>query len=212
MRAFNKIKFFFLLLLAITISLLGFVLADTECTNRDCSLDISINVVEGPNGNFSGSVRDLSRVLIANANVAILETFYSTVTATGDYTITKVPVGIYSLKASAGGYLSQTITGTFIEEGVTTIVDFQLSLAGLIKGNIVDFFTSNGINNANVTLKLYGVDISSTLTNASGYYEFIDLISGYYDLNFEASGYTANSKPNNQVLGGKNTTVNVWLW
>ena len=207
---YGRIKFLFLFSLLSVASI--FVLADIECTNIDCSLDISINVIEGPNGNFAGSVRDLSSGLIANANVAILGTFYSTVTATGNYAITKVPVGVYSLIASADGHLSQTKTSQIIVDGTTTTVDFTLSPTGGITGYILDFFTSNAINNANVTLILFEDVLNSTLTNASGYYEFVNLAPGYYDINFEATGYTANSKPDNQVLSGKNTTVNLWPW
>ena len=206
----GRIKFLFLFLLLGIVSI--FVLADTECTNIDCSLDISINVVGGPNGNFSGSVISLSGGLIANANVAVLGTFYSTITATGSYTIDGVPVGIYSLKASADGRLSQTKTNHLIKEGVTTTVDFTLSPTGSITGYILDFFTSNAINNANVTLILFGGVLSSTLTNANGRYQFINLAPGYYDVNVTATGYNPNSKPDNQVLSGKNTTVNFWLW
>jgi len=207
---YGRIKFLFLFLLLSVASI--FVLADIECTNIDCSLDISINVIEGPNGNFAGSVRDLSSGLIANANVAILGTFYSTVTATGDYTINGVPVGTYSLIASTDGHLSQTKTNHLIKEGATTTVDFTLSPTGGITGYILDFFTSNAINNANVTLILFGDVLNSTLTNASGYYQFISLAPGYYDINVTAAGYNSNSKPDNQVLGDKNTTVNFWMW
>jgi len=205
-----RTKFLFLFLLLGIVSI--FVLADTECTNIDCSLDISINVVEGPNGNFSGTVRDLSNELIANANVAILGTFYSTVTVTGDYTIAGVPVGVYSLIASADGHLSQTKTSQTIADATITTVDFTLAPTGTIKGNILDFFTSNGINNANITLILFGDVLNSTLTNANGYYQFINLAPGYYDINVIASGYNSNSKLNNQVLGSKNTTIDFWLW
>ena len=204
------IKFLFLFLLLSIVSV--FVFADTECTNIDCSLDISINVVGGPNGNFSGSVRDLSDGLVANANVAVLGTFYSTITATGEYTINGVPIGVYSLMASADGHLSQTKTNHLIKEGATTTVDFTLSPTGGITGYILDFFISNAINNANVTLILFGEVLNSTLTNADGYYQFINLAPGYYDINLTATGYTSNSKPSNQVLSGKNTTVNLWLW
>lgn len=207
---FGKIKFLFLLIIAV--NLFTFALADTECANKDCFVGISINVIEGPNGNFSGSVRDLSSGLIENANVVILGTFYSTVAATGNYAITKVPVGMYSLKASADGYLSQTKTNEVIGGEITTTVDFTLAPTGGIKGNVLDFWTSNTINNANITLILYGDALSSTLTNANGYYEFINLAPGYYNINVMASGYNPNSKPNNQVLSSKNTTVNFWLW
>lgn len=210
MKIFNTIKFFLLLLAIVMLS--TFALADTECANTDCSIDVSINVTEEPSGAFAGSVRDLTGGLIANANVTVLGTNYSTVTATGNYTITEIPPGRYSLIALADGYLSQTKTNQLAVIGITTNVYFELSLVGLIKGNVLDFFTGNGINNANVTLSLFGEDISSALTNVNGYYEFTNLAPGYYDITLNAVGFTSNSKPDNQVLGGRNTTVNLWLW
>ena len=59
---------------------------------------------------------------------------------------------------------------------------------------------------------IFGDVLSSTLTNANGHYQFINLAPGYYDINVVAAGYNPNSKPDNQILSGKNTTVNFWLW
>ena len=196
MKICNRITFF--LLLVATTMLSTSALADTECANTDCSIGVSINVESF--GAFAGSVRDLTGGLIANANVTVLGTNYSIVTATGNYTLTGIPTGGYDLIASANEYLSQTRTNQLIVTGITTIANFGLGQVGLIKGNILDFFTGNGINNANVTLRLFGEDISSTLTNVNGYYEFTNLAPGYYDITVNAAGFTSNSKPENQVL------------
>jgi len=175
------------------------------------TLNVLLNVSVG-GGAFAGSVKNLNGGLIPDANVTVVGTNFATITPTGNYNIDLVPSGSYSLRASADGHLSQTRTNQLIEAGITTTVDFALSPTGRIRGNVLDFFTSNGINNVNVTLIQFGEVLSSTLTDATGYYEFNNLAPGYYDLNFEAVGYTANSKTHNQVLGGQNTTVNLWLW
>ena len=210
MKILNKFKFFLLLL--ISISLFSFVLADTECSNRDCSIGVSINVAGVPKGAFTGSVLDLTGTLVSNVNITVLQTNYSTITTTGIYSISGVDVGVYSLTASADGHLSQARTNQPIMSGTTTTVDFTLAPTGGIRGNVVDFFTGSGINGVEVTLTLYGEEVSSTLTNAAGYYEFTGLIPGYYDLSVSAAGYTDNSKPDNQVLSGLDTIINFWLW
>jgi len=194
------------------LNIFSFALADTECTNGDCSVDVSINVVDASSAAFAGSVRDLTGGLIVNTSVTVLGTSYSTLAATGTYTLTGIPSGRYDLMASVDGYMSQTKTGQLAVAGITTTVDFALGRVGLIKGNVWDFWMGNGITDANVILSLYGADIGSTLTDANGYYEFADLAPGYYDISVSAVGYTANSKPDNQVLGGGDTTVNLWLW
>ena len=207
MREFNKINFLFLLLLVIT---LNFIIADTECIGIDCSVGFSLNVQQIPA--FNGTVKDLTGGLLPNSNVSVLETSHSTITPTGIYTITQSLSGLYNLKASKNGFLSQAKFNQLAELGKTKQVDFALGKLGRIKGSTVDFFTGNGINNANLSLFLYNEFLSSTLTNASGYYEFNNLAPGYYDVNVEATGYNPNSKPDNHVLGGENTTVDFWLW
>lgn len=210
MKIFKKLSFLFSLVIAINLFTLAF--ADTVCTNGDCSVGISINVTGGLSAAFAGSVKDLTGELIPNANVTVLGTNHSTVTATGNYNLTGIPAGRYDLIASADEYLSQTRTNQLTVTGIATTINFKLGLVGLLKGNIVDFWTGNGITNSNVTLWLYGGILSSTLTDANGYYEFTNLAPGYYDIYVNAAGYTSNSKLSNQVLGGRNTTVNLWLW
>ena len=150
--------------------------------------------------------------LIANVNVTVLGTNLKTVSSTGIYNIIGTLSGLYDLTASADGYLNQTKTNQLAVSTITTTVDFILAQTGKIEGNAFDFFTSNGINAANVTLIQYEEILSSTLTDANGYYEFAGLAPGYYDINIEAAGFTSNSKPDNQVLGGETATVNFWLW
>lgn len=210
MRPPKKITVLFLFLLVITLSLFSFVLSDNECVNGDCSVGFSLNVQQIPA--FNGTVKDLTGNLIPNINVSVLGTSHSTVTLTGIYTITEDLSGLYGLTASKDGYLSQTKSNQLAEFGKTKQVDFNLGQLGGVKGNVLDFFTSAGINNANLSLFLYDELLDSTLTNASGYYEFNNLAPGYYDVNVEATGFTLNSKPDNHVLGGENTTVDFWLW
>ncbi len=208
MKIPNKIKFLFLLAIALGFS--GFVFADTECTGQDCSVGVALDVQQTVA--FNGSIRDLAGSLISNANVSVLATSYSTSTPTGIYSITADLSGLYDLKASGSGYLSQTKSNQQAEYGKTKQVNFNLGGLGGIKGNVMTFWTSTAINNANVSLFLYDEFLNSTLTNPSGYYQFLNLAPGYYDLSLEATGYESNSKPDNHVLGGQNATVNFWLW
>ena len=195
----------------VTLKSFTLISADTECIGRDCSVGVSLNVV-GINSSFTGFVRDLTGSLISGANVEILGTSYSDTTINGFYNLTQELDGTFNLMASKDGFLSQTKSNQLIGAGETKQVDFSLAEVGRIKGSAVDFFTGNGINNANLSLFLYDEFLDSTLTNSTGYYEFNDLAPGYYDINVEATGYNPNSKPDNHVLGGQNTTVDFWLW
>ena len=195
----------------VTLKSFTLISADTECIGEDCSVSISLNVVGMPSS-FIGFVRDLTSGLISGANVEILGTSYSDTTINGFYNLTQELDGTFNLMASKDGFLSQTKSNQLIGAGEKEQVNFSLAEVGRIKGSAVDFFTGNGINNANLSLFLYDKFLSSILTNASGYYEFNNLAPGYYDINVEATGYDPNSKPDNHVLGGEDTTVDFWLW
>ncbi len=211
MRTANRIKFLFLFLLAS--AFFNFAYADIECAAMDCSVNVSINVVGIMSIAFSGSVKDLYGTLITNSNVSALGTGYSTIATDGTYELNGgMPSGRYDLVASASGYLNQARTNQLTIDGTTAIIDFQLSLVSGVGGGVVDFWTGAGINNANVTLRQFGENIDSTLTNPAGFYSFTGLAPGYYDIYVSAAGYTSNSKPNNQVLGGQDSTVDLWIW
>ena len=114
--------------------------------------------------------------------------------------------------ASANGYLNQSITNQVLTNGTTVTVNFNLALTGNLIGNVYNFTSGAAVNNATLTLIQSGSSLGTASTNATGYYAFINIAPGYYDVNVSATGFTSNSKPNNQVLGGQNTTVNFWLW
>ncbi len=208
----GKGKISFLVLLVVTVNLFAFVSGDTECINGGCSIGVSIDVSDGSFMVFSGSVRNLSGELIGNTNVTVLGTNYSTLSSNGIYDITGILDGFYNLTASADGHLNQTRTNQLAVTGITTSADFTLARVGLLKGDVLDFFAGTGINNADVTLALYGTDIKSALTDINGHYEFSNLAPGYYDVSVSAAGFTTISKPDVHVLGGMNTTANFWVW
>jgi len=207
----KKIIILFLFLLVLTVNLSVFALADTGCIDGSCSVGISINVIGTPSS-FVGFVRNLTGGLITGAKIEALGTGYSSFTVNGFYNITQELNGEYDLRASKDGFLNQTRSNQLIGVGETKQPDFLLARTGNIKGSTLDFFSGTGIGSANVTLILYGETLSSALTNASGYYEFLDLAPGYYDMTIEKTGFNSLSKPDVHVLGGKNTTVNFWLW
>ena len=192
------------------ILLFNFVLADTECIGRDCSIDIALSVQKI--SAFNGSVSNLTGYPISNANVSVLGTSYSTLTSGGIYNINEELSGYYDLMAFKNGYLSQSRYNQLAEYGETRQADFILGRLGGIKGNVRDFWTSSSIDNANLSLFLYDEFLNSTLTNAGGYYEFTGLAPGYYDIYVTKTGFNSAFKLNNQILGGANTTIDFWLW
>jgi len=79
-------------------------------------------------GTIEGTVTDtIDNTPIDGAKVRVDSGQSGKTDAAGNYTITGVPAGTHSAKASAKGFESQTITGIEVVEAATTEVDFELS-------------------------------------------------------------------------------------
>ena len=84
-------------------------------------------VDEEATGTISGRVTDDSENLIADAEVVVEDTTLSaTADGNGDYTIADVPVGTYTVTASAEGYEPDSQDNIEVSEDATSIVNFVL--------------------------------------------------------------------------------------
>jgi len=93
-------------------------------------LQFNITLTKLLPGNIIGNVMNSSGEVIANANISAIQgnsILYSVLTnAGGDYNITNVTDGTYTLGASATGYLSQNLTNVVVQPNATTEVNFTL--------------------------------------------------------------------------------------
>jgi hypothetical protein len=91
-------------------------------------LDVTLETV--PPGYIEGTVYfEPTGIGIPGAKVTVLDvpvTIEAETDATGHYTL-EIPPGTYSLEASAVGFSSHLVEGVTVEEGLTTIVDFNLT-------------------------------------------------------------------------------------
>jgi hypothetical protein len=80
-------------------------------------------------GTIAGTVTDntVDNNRIVGAKIRVDSGQSAKTDAFGNYTVTGVPAGTHSAKASAKGFESQTITGIEVAEAATTEVDFELS-------------------------------------------------------------------------------------
>jgi hypothetical protein len=87
-------------------------------------------------GTVSGAVKDIeTSAAISGATVTINGTSLSgTTDASGNYTIADVPVGDYTVTASATGYDSQSSTSETVNANATTTVDFSLTPTSIESG------------------------------------------------------------------------------
>ena len=85
-------------------------------------------------GAIGGSVKDAeTEEAIAGATVTVVNTGLFAITKEdGAYSIENVPVGLYSLTASADGYESETVQGVSVVKDETATVHFSLSAEEII--------------------------------------------------------------------------------
>jgi len=158
----------------------------------------SINADLTPNpATVSGRVVDTGTgAPIANALIQAFTTEGTFVTSTltdvnGQYTLTGLPEGIFTISASATDFATQTQTVT-LTPNETETVDFSLipnpaSLSGIV----TDAQTGSSIAGALVQVFVVGTTISvkTTLTDATGQYRISSLPAGTYNILLSAKGF-----------------------
>jgi len=173
-----------------------------ECANQ-CQAVIAIPA------NISGYVRDLAGNAISQAKVEAvgITTFTNT---NGFYTLSNVPTGTITVKASKAGYSTEQET-IETESGQAYTIDFNLSVSatGTISGTITDQETGQPIQGATVSIS--GPTLASTTTNADGEYEITLLPLGTYNVKASKAGYTDSTAITTPTQVQPAQTVNLQL-
>lgn len=97
------------------------------------------SVVLAQTGRVSGTVIDQQTgEPLIGTNVIIMGTnFGSTTDANGNFLITQVPAGIYSVRASYIGYQTVTVEGIRVVSGLTAEVNFKLPSSDIVTSEVV---------------------------------------------------------------------------
>ncbi|MBU0727631.1 TonB-dependent receptor, partial [Patescibacteria group bacterium] len=89
-------------------------------------------------GKVSGTVTDQNGQPLAGANVVVAGTSFGGASdSDGNYYILEVPAGVYDIRADYIGYKSQTVDGVRIATGLTTFIDYGLTIAA-VEGESVE--------------------------------------------------------------------------
>ena len=154
----------------VTASAIGYVDASqTVEVLENQTVTANFALVPQPTGTITGKVTDAETLEpIANATVTV--DGYSTTTAdNGTYTLANLPVGTYTVTASATGYSDASQTDVEVLEGQITVVDFQLTA---VAGNENDMYVwSIDFSTASRGSYIYRLYIYITIkhdSNASG--------------------------------------------
>lgn len=184
--------------------------------------DINLNLTPPPintNGSVTGTVYDttlLTGKVVSGATVKVFTAdgtpYAHTITDTnGAYTISDLPMGIYSIAAvKDGNYLSTEIPLTISNTLPVTInlalINNANALKNVIYGIVKDNATNLPIDNVNISLyKIVDTNktlVASTTSIADGEYT-LDLVDdGTYELVFDKTGYQTSQVSNIILAGG----------
>lgn len=166
----------------------------------------AITLVSG-SGAVSGTVKSSAGAAIAGASVGY-GGGTATTDASGNYTLTGIPVGTIQLVASAQGFQSATQNVT-VSGGKTTAANFTLAVATVTNGTVTGKITniSNGAILAGATVNWSG---GSTTSNASGIYTLTSVPAGAQNITAVTTGYLPRTLAAT-VTGGATSTLNIAL-
>ncbi len=140
-------------------------------------------------GTISGTVKDSSGNPMANATVTTAPPTSTALTdGAGAFTISNVPIGVYTLTATAPGY-SGTLAGVGVAGGATTLASVAVSPAagvGTIAGTVK---STAGVAISGATVSVQGQAASAT-TDSSGAFTLTNVSSGFVFLSAAPSGTT----------------------
>ncbi|KML32346.1 carboxypeptidase regulatory-like domain-containing protein [Rossellomorea marisflavi] len=129
----------------------------------------------------------LVTLVILNTDIQVASTLSGT---DGRYTLGNIPEGSYTLIFSAEGYATD-IQAVTLEENQTVTVDASLNAnPSTLTGSVTAQGTGDSIQGALVRVFTEtGVFVTSTLTDANGFYELPGIAEGTYSVIYSANGF-----------------------
>jgi Domain of unknown function (DUF1929)/Carboxypeptidase regulatory-like domain len=165
----------------------------------------TITLISG-SGAITGIIKSSSGAAIVGAAVGFTGAT-ATTDASGNYSITNVPVGPVQLVASANGFQSVT-QNLSVSGGIASTANFSLTpvivaptvTTGTVTGKVTNI--SNGAILAGATVTWNG---ESATSNANGIYTLTKVAVGSQNVTASNAGYLPRTIPVNVVAGGTST-------
>jgi hypothetical protein len=156
--------------------------ADIDDTENASSPATSSWATANPTGTLQGTVKRSDGTGIADATVTATKTgttLSALTDAAGQYTLA-LPVGTYSVTATAFGFISKTFTGVKINAGHATTKDFVLAAAPThrVSGTVL----GAGQAVAGATVTIVNTPLPPATTDAAGHYAFDAVPNGSYQV------------------------------
>jgi hypothetical protein len=155
---------------------------------------------------------ELGPIQGAAVNVSSADSTFAGVTdATGHALVTGLPIGSYTVSATADGYLDGTASLTITAEGTTGSASIVLNAVDQIKGTITD---TSAVPIAGATVTVTNSEgVRTTVSAADGSYVFNNLGPDTYAFSVSADGYITPLDESVTVTGfGVTVTHDVSLY
>ncbi len=178
------------------------VLTGDESPLNDTTEPLRVNVQPSQTG-IAGTVTDVFGDPLDNVQILVQELQTVVYTdAAGHYEFLAMSPDTYTVIASLNNYTTQTIGGVQVVQDQTTIVDIMMGQGGILTGYVRDTF-DNPVSEAEVTLS----DSSAAITNANGFYIFVNLPTATVSLTARKEGYESHTIDNINVVFGQSIDV-----
>lgn len=182
---------------------------------EEANIDLELPPAEVTSATVYGTVTDGTDP-IPDATVKLFDTagmpYKHTVTdANGEYSMSGIPAGTYTLGAVKDGYRLSDAAGVTLSTSATTQINLTCTLdATLALGAIAGVLTATDLSgntkplgSAKITLKnSLGEAVATTYTADDGEFAFYDLADGVYTLISSAEGYRSVSTMTATIAGG----------
>jgi Carboxypeptidase regulatory-like domain/Calcineurin-like phosphoesterase len=154
-------------------------------------------------GSLAGKVTDNSTGNPLSGATVSYSGASTTTDSSGSYSLPTAPVGNYALKASAAGYVSQSVI-VKVGPGQAVTQSFALvpatSGTGSINGSVTDAVTGSPLTNASITYSG-----GSTTTDANGKYSLSGVPAGSNSVTASDTAYTSQGKTVTVTTGATTT-------
>lgn len=178
-----------------------------------CTKDEEDPPEEGTGVNISGQILNVTDIGVKGATVnfaSATRNFSATTDVEGNYTITGITEGSYTVSIEATGYNITTENNVSVTSG--SILNFDLLGSATVSGKVLNSQTGQGVENAEIAF--YAMDTKSTndfvyivfklYTNAQGIYHLGELPEGFFNVRMTSPGFNENTLLNIQINAGEN--------
>jgi hypothetical protein len=162
---------------------------------------------------ISGQILNATDIGVRGAKIQFAgptKTHTGTADDQGNYSISGLSEGSYTVTLEASGYITNSIADVSVSEGSTH--NFNLLGGASVTGKVLNSQTGQGVANAEVAF--YSTNSKSTddfvyvvfklYTNAEGIYHLGDLPEGFFNVRMSAPGFNDNEILNVEVNSGSN--------